>query len=84
MTMPFYPIYRRRPPWEGGRAVEVRSKTIDNSCIVPYNPYLLLKYQAHINVEACVSPMAAKYLFKYVTKGSDRAMAKLQNEYNEV
>ena len=80
----FYPTYMRRSPGDGGRAVEVGNKTIDNRWIVPYNPYLLLKYQAHINVEACVSPMAAKYLFKYVTKGSDRAMATLQDEYNEV
>ncbi len=76
----FYPIYRRRPPstvdspLNTGRAIEHNGRIIDNSWIVPYSPYLLLRFEAHINVEACVSPTAAKYLFKYVTKGTDRAM----------
>ena len=32
------------------RAVEVRGIKLDNRWVVPYNPYLLLKYNAHINV----------------------------------
>jgi len=55
---------------------------IDSSWIVPYCPYFTLKYEAHINTEICVSPTAAKYLFKYVTKGPDRTMATIA--YNEV
>lgn len=65
-------------------AVEVRGKTIDNKWIVPNNPYLQLKHQAHISVEACVSPMVAKHLVEYVIKRSDRTMAKIQDEYIEV
>jgi hypothetical protein len=40
---------------------------------VPYNPYLLYLFNCHINVEACGSIKADKYLFKYIYKGHDRA-----------
>ena len=49
---------------------------LDNSWVVPYNAYLSLTYNCHINVEFCASPKATKYLYKYVTKGSDRAMVR--------
>ena len=71
-----YATYQRRAPKDGGRAM-ICSKTkniIDNRWVVPYNPLLSLRYNCHINVEFCTSPKAAKYLYKYVTKGHDRAM----------
>ncbi len=46
----------------------------DNQNIVPYNQYLIQKYQCHINVEICSIVTAVKYLYKYVYKGSDRAV----------
>lgn len=73
-----YPILCRRPPSKGG--VEVNSHKagkdfcIDNSWIVPYNPYLLLRYQAHINVEICNTVGAVKYLHKYIYKGVSKAI----------
>ena len=71
-----YPTYQRRAPDEGGRCITCpkTGRQIDNSWVVPYNPFLSLRYNCHINVECCASPRAAKYLYKYVTKGSDRAM----------
>ena len=70
-----YATYRRRAPKDGGQElVNARSETIiDNRWVVPYNPLLSLRYNCHINVEFCTSPKAAKYLYKYVTKGYDRA-----------
>lgn len=75
-----YPKYRRRSPENGGRLILTQNGPVDNSWIVPYSPYLCLKYNAHINVEVCVSAIAAKYLFKYVTKGVDRAMVRIDGQ----
>ena len=67
---------------KAGRVIKIKGHTgqedheivIDNSWVIPYNPYLSLRYNCHINVEVCSSALAAKYLYKYVTKGPDRAM----------
>ena len=69
-----HPIYRRRSPEDGGQTGIINFQTIDNRWVVPYNPYLSLRYTCHVNVEICASAMASKYLYKYVTKGPDRAM----------
>ena len=45
----------------------------NNINVVPYNPYLLLKFNAHINVELYSSVKSIQYLYKYVIKGSDAA-----------
>jgi hypothetical protein len=50
----------------------------DNRWVVPYNPYLTMRYQCHINVEVCSSITFVKYLYKYVYKGHDRALAVVQ------
>ena len=74
-----YPLYRRRKPEDGGFTHSIKNMQnnvtfiYDNTWIVPYNPYLTLKFQAHINVEICSSITAVKYLFKYVYKGHDKA-----------
>ncbi|XP_050889665.1 uncharacterized protein LOC127094952 [Lathyrus oleraceus] len=49
-----------------------RDRSVDNRWVVPYNPWLLLKYDYHINVEICSSIKSNKYLYKYVYKGPDR------------
>ena len=51
---------------------------LDKKKIVPYSLYLSLRYNCHINVEVCLSPMAAKYLYKYVFKGNDQAMVRVE------
>ncbi|XP_059285058.1 uncharacterized protein LOC132038402 [Lycium ferocissimum] len=65
-----FPIYRRR-----NTAVEVKKNGayLDNRYVVPYNRNLIVKFDAHINVELCNYSRSVKYLFNYVHKGSDRA-----------
>ncbi|PIC25660.1 hypothetical protein B9Z55_018506 [Caenorhabditis nigoni] len=72
-----YPEYRRR---NDGRFVMHGTSLLDNRRVVPYNKDLLLRFNAHINVEICAQIEAIKYLFKYVYKGSDRAAIKLLQE----
>lgn len=48
-----------------------RHRSVENRWVVPYNPWLLLKYDCHINVEICSSIKSNKYLYKYVYKGPD-------------
>ena len=66
-----YTIYRRRAPGKGGQRVQGRTRTLDNSYVVPYNPWLLSKYKAHLNVEHVFCLETVKYLYKYLTKGQD-------------
>ncbi|XP_038701878.1 uncharacterized protein LOC119998611 [Tripterygium wilfordii] len=70
-----FPIYRRR---KTGASVTKRDVCLDNQYVVPYNRDLLVKYQAHLNVELCNHSRSIKYLFKYVNKQPDRATAILQ------
>ncbi|PIA50768.1 hypothetical protein AQUCO_01200187v1 [Aquilegia coerulea] len=46
---------------------------VDNTFVVPHNTDLVVKYQAHINVEICARGKIVKYLFKYINKGQDRS-----------
>lgn len=71
-----YPQYRRRP----GVEAQVRGVTMDNRSVVPYSPFLLLKYNAHINVEVCTSVRAIKYIYKYVFKGFDCTTLQITND----
>ncbi|XP_060801784.1 uncharacterized protein LOC132902069 [Amyelois transitella] len=79
-----YPMYRRRAPADGGRTANIKLRngsdsTIDNSWVVPYSPILSKMFNAHINVEACNSVRAIKYICKYINKGSDQAIFNFRN-----
>ena len=73
-----YPLYRRRDTgkkvkkWCRGRQVY-----LDNRNVVPYNPFLLLVMNCHVNVEVCTTISSVKYIHKYITKGHDRASIRL-------
>lgn len=50
-----YPLYRRR---NNGRTVKLDARRnhgveLDNRYVVPYNPWLVSKYNCHINFEVC-------------------------------
>ncbi|CAN1786125.1 ATP-dependent DNA helicase PIF1 [Linum perenne] len=64
-----YVTYKRR---DTGIVVDRSGVLLDNRFVVPYNRSLLVKYQAHMNIELCHKGRLIKYLFKYVTKGPDR------------
>jgi hypothetical protein len=67
-------IYRRRENGPTFQKIVAGERDFlhifDNSDVVPYSPYLLLKYNCHINVEVCSSIRSVKYLYKYVYNGS--------------
>jgi hypothetical protein len=68
-----YPKYRHR---QTHIFVDPKmQRMVDNRWIVPYNFHLATKYHTHINVEICSSIFVVKYLYKYVYKGPDRAIA---------
>lgn len=76
-----YPLYRRRPPADGLPCAHNR----DNRYVVPYNAYLLLKHNAHINVEVIENFQAAiKYIFKYIFKGFDVASLRFAQDVNMI
>ena len=84
-----YPLYRRqntdqsftiRVTGSGGTLTVL----IDNRRVVPYNPYLSLRYNAHINVEVCGSVQAVKYIHKYIYKGGDRVTVRVDSEHDEI
>jgi hypothetical protein len=70
-----YPVYRRR---DDGRTFVKGDFEFDNRWVVPYNAYLSAKCDAHINVEIATSVTSVKYLYKYVYKGGDRAIAEIR------
>jgi len=48
--------------------------------VVPYSLYLLLRFNAYINIEIARSIKAVKYMCKYVYKGGNRAAAVLHSK----
>ncbi|GBO36375.1 hypothetical protein AVEN_186082-1, partial [Araneus ventricosus] len=71
-----YPMYQRKYT----ESVIVGRHYLDNHWVVPYNPWLSKKFNAHINVEVYASIKSEKYLYKYVYKGHDVASIRFENE----
>ncbi|XP_024368015.2 uncharacterized protein [Physcomitrium patens] len=78
-------LYRRR---NQGRYIEKRVRgqivRLDNRWVVPYNPYLIGRFNCHINVEICSSVKTVKYLYKYIFKGSDRSVVETDEVVDEI
>lgn len=64
-------FYKRRTKQKG--ISQKSKKTVGSEWIIPYNPYLLQRFDAHINVLIPNSDNPIKYLYKYVLKGTDKA-----------
>ncbi|XP_019262967.1 PREDICTED: uncharacterized protein LOC109240748 [Nicotiana attenuata] len=71
-----YPIYRR---CNTGLVVKIREQYLDNSWVVPYNLFLLGKFDCHVNVEICSDIKVVKYLYKYICKGHDKIEFSVHN-----
>ena len=79
-----YPVYRRREGSVATKWFRNVAYEITNKSVVPYNPYLLQKYDCHINVEVCSTMGAVKYLFKYIYKGADRGVINVEKDSDEI
>ncbi len=78
-----YAVYWRR---NDGRTFQKNPSgfVFDNRWVVPHNPYLTRKFNAHINVEVSASIISVKYLFKYVYKGQDHVTVQVDGPTNEI
>ena len=81
MSVDGYAQYRRR---NDGRFVYRSGKKLDNRYVVPFNPTLCMLFDAHINVEVCVTVRAVKYLYKYIYKNVDFLSVELRNPNDEI
>jgi hypothetical protein len=67
-----------------GRSFRTDSFTFDNGWVVPSNRFLLLKYDAHVNVECSASITVVKYMFSYIFKGSKSTCAAITDSTDEI
>jgi hypothetical protein len=73
-----YPVYRHRDDRASfKKTIHGQIVIFDNRHVVPYNPFLCRKYNAHINVEICASVRMVKYIHKYIYKGTDRSTVRI-------
>lgn len=53
------PEYRKR---KKGTTFTKNNFNFDNQWVLPYNRFLFLKYQSHINIETCTTVVSVKYI----------------------
>ncbi|XP_071700127.1 uncharacterized protein [Rutidosis leptorrhynchoides] len=75
-----YAQYRRR---NTGVTTKKGGVDLDNSYVVPYNCNLCLIFHAYINVEYCGWTMLIKYLFKYISEGTDRIVMRASRDIGQ-
>jgi hypothetical protein len=68
----------RRP--NDARTIRKNNTVYHNGHVVPYNRYLMLLLECHINVEIPVGTKPIRYLYKYLTKGTDKTRVQLEAE----
>lgn len=67
-------IYRRR-----NNGIMCKNNLLDNRFVATFNRNLIVKYQAHLNVQICTHGTLMNYLLEYFHKGPDRAKAVIEN-----
>ena len=55
-----------------------------NQDIVPYNPYLFLRYECHICVHVVTSATIVQYVYKYITKNAAFTRMKIGTAISEI
>ena len=75
-----YPACKRR---DTGIEFVKNGHTFSNAHFVPYNKFLSLMFECHIYVEIPVNTTAVKYIYKYITKGHNQSLLKI-NGCNEI
>ncbi len=60
------------------------SFALDNIWVVPFNFYLLRKYNCHMNIEVCKIINAVKYFSQYVYKGNNYVIVAFKDCNNKV
>lgn len=58
-----YSLYKRK---DNGNVIEKNDVFLDNCYVIPYNLKLLLRYQAHINIEWCNQTPLNTYLSEVI------------------
>lgn len=77
--------YYRPCPQEGGSQIAFGNIVYDNSQVVSYNPWILLKYRVHHNVLYGYGNKAnIKYALKYSFKGTSYAIVELKEESGKI
>ena len=56
-----------------------QEQTADNQLVVPYNPFLSVRYQTHINMEVVYCVDTVKYLYKYICMRCDVVVFTVQD-----
>ncbi|KAG5581278.1 hypothetical protein H5410_051905 [Solanum commersonii] len=54
-----------------------------NQWVLHYNPYVLTRYNCHINVEVYSRVKVIKYLYKFINKGHDRCAVYVESDDGE-
>lgn len=70
-----FPKYRKRCLHD----VSKWGISLSDEWVVPYNPFLLSKYDAHINVEICASIKSYKHIYKYICKAADYVVVEVRS-----
>ena len=77
-----YPLYRRQAEAAPGAPITKTVRcgvriSVSNAFVVPYNTYILLRYDAHINLEIVCAVTTVRYLYKYLQKGPYQCLVSL-------